>query len=45
VIKQWATNLPQLKGHVKLYEKEGHFIEENKHDIIGNEIIDVACLY
>lgn len=44
VIKQWIENLPQLEGHVKEFEKAGHFIEEIEPEAIANAIIDVAGL-
>jgi pimeloyl-ACP methyl ester carboxylesterase len=44
VIKQWITNLPQLKRYVKVFKGLGHFIEEIKHNEIANEIIDVSGL-
>jgi len=44
VIEQWITNLPQLKGHVKIFKGIGHFIEEIKPKEIANEIIKLARL-
>ena len=44
VIEQWIENLPQLEGHVKEFEKAGHFIEEIEPEAIANAIIDVAGL-
>ena len=44
VIQQWIENLPQLKGHVKVFENAGHFIEEIEPVAIANAIIDVAKL-
>jgi len=44
VIEQWIANLPQLKGHVKIFKGVGHFIEEAKPKVIANEIINVAGL-
>lgn len=44
VIEQWIENLPQLEGHVKEFEKAGHFIEEIEPETIADAIIDVAGL-
>ena len=44
VIKQWLKHLPQLEGHVKIFEGFSHFIEETKPKEIANEIINVAGL-
>ncbi|MFX1380206.1 MAG: alpha/beta fold hydrolase [Promethearchaeota archaeon] len=44
VIEQWIAHLPQLKGHVKIFQDVGHFIEEVKPKEIANEIINVAGL-
>ncbi|MBN1364614.1 MAG: alpha/beta hydrolase [Syntrophaceae bacterium] len=44
VIKQWTDNLPQLQGHVQVFENVGHFIEEAKPREIAEAIIDVAKL-
>jgi hypothetical protein len=44
VIEQWIENLPQLKGHVKEFQKASHFIEEIEPEAIANAIIDVANL-
>ncbi|MFX0104757.1 MAG: alpha/beta fold hydrolase [Candidatus Hodarchaeota archaeon] len=44
VIKQWVAYLPQLKGHIKIFKDNGHFIQESKPREIANEIINVAGL-
>ncbi|MBN2160367.1 MAG: alpha/beta fold hydrolase [Spirochaetes bacterium] len=44
VIKQWTDNLPQLEGHVRLFNNVGHFIEEVKPREIAEAIIDVSKL-
>ncbi len=44
VIAQWIENLPQLEGHVDVFEGIGHFIEEIKSEEISEAIIDVSGL-
>ncbi|MFX1454131.1 MAG: alpha/beta fold hydrolase [Promethearchaeota archaeon] len=44
VMQQWIENLPQLKGHVKIFENAGHFIEEIEPVAIANAITEVANL-
>ena len=46
VIQQWIDHLPQLEGHVEVFEGyfNGHFIEEIEPEAIANAIIDVADL-
>jgi len=44
VINQWLQNLPQLKGHIKVFKNYAHFIEESKPKEIAIEIINVAGL-
>ena len=44
VIEQWIDNLPQLKGHVKVFEGVGHFIEEARPREIADSIIEVTEL-
>jgi len=44
VIQQWIENLPQLEGHVKVFENAGHFIEEIEPEAIANAITEVARL-
>lgn len=44
VMQQWIENLPQLKGHIKVFENAGHFIEEIEPVAIANAIIEVAKL-
>ncbi|MBN1496300.1 MAG: alpha/beta hydrolase [Spirochaetes bacterium] len=44
VIRQWTDNLPQLDGHVQLFNNVGHFIEEVKPKEIAEAIIDVSKL-
>jgi len=44
VMQQWIENLPQLKGHIKVFENAGHFIEEIEPVAIANAIIEVANL-
>ncbi len=44
VIQQWIESLPQLEGHVKVFENAGHFIEEIEPKAIANTISEVASL-
>ncbi len=44
VIEQWIDNLPQLEGHVKVFEGVGHFIEEAKPREVAASIMEVAGL-
>jgi len=44
VIKQWTSHLPQLKGNVRIFNKIGHFIEENKSEAIAEEIMVLGNL-
>ena len=44
VIQQWIEHLPQLEGHVKVFENANHFIEECEPEAVANAIIDVADL-
>ncbi len=44
VMQQWIDHLPQLEGHVKVFEKANHFIEECEPEAIANAIIEVANL-
>ncbi|MFX1530333.1 MAG: alpha/beta fold hydrolase [Promethearchaeota archaeon] len=44
VVQQWVENLPQLEGHVKIFENAGHFIEEIEPIAIANAIIEIANL-
>ncbi len=44
VIAQWTENLPQLEGHVNVFEDIGHFIEEFKYVEISEAIIEVSGL-
>ncbi|NPV58927.1 MAG: alpha/beta fold hydrolase [Actinobacteria bacterium] len=44
VIKQWVDNLPQLEGHVKVFEGVGHFIDEVKPGEVADSIMEVAGL-
>ncbi len=46
VTQQWIDHLPQLEGHVEVFEGHvvGHFIEEIEPEAIANAIIDVAGL-
>ncbi len=44
VMQQWIDHLPQLEGHVKIFENANHFIEECEPEAIANAIIDVAGL-
>ena len=44
VIKQWTDNLPQLNGHVWIFENVRHFPEEVKFKEIAASIIEVARL-
>lgn len=42
VIKQWIKALPQLEGHLKVFEGVGHFVEECEPDEIADIILDRA---
>ncbi|MCP4134093.1 MAG: alpha/beta fold hydrolase [bacterium] len=44
VVSQWKEHLPQLEGHVRIFDDVGHFIEEFKPEEIGQAIVDVANL-
>jgi len=44
VLQQWVDHLPQLEGHLKIFEAVNHFIEEFEPEAIANTIIDVARL-
>ena len=44
VIEQWTSNLPQLKGHVKVLENVSHFIDEVKPGEVAKAVLDVARL-
>ena len=44
VLQQWVENLPQLEGHITIFEDAGHFIEEIKPEAIANSITEVANL-
>ncbi|MFW9937914.1 MAG: alpha/beta fold hydrolase [Candidatus Thorarchaeota archaeon] len=44
VIKQWLENLPQLKGSIKVFKDETHFIQETKANYIADKIIEIADL-
>jgi len=44
VLQQWVDHLPQLEGHIKIFESANHFIEEFEPEAIANTIIDVAGL-
>jgi len=44
VLQQWVDHLPQLEGHIKIFEDANHFIEEFEPEAIANTIIDVAKL-
>ncbi len=44
IIQQWIAHLPQLEGHVNVFEDAGHFIEEIEPEAIANAIIEVAGL-
>lgn len=44
VIEQWKRNLPQLEGHVKVFEGVGHFVEEARPGEIADSIMEVAGL-
>ena len=44
VLQQWVDHLPQLEGHIKIFENRNHFIEEFEPEAIANAIIDVARL-
>jgi pimeloyl-ACP methyl ester carboxylesterase len=44
VIVQWLNNLPQLKGNIKIFEDETHFIQETKPEYIAEIILESANL-
>lgn len=44
VIDQWIKALPQLKGHVTIYDNVSHFVNEMKPDEVARAIMDVAGL-
>jgi pimeloyl-ACP methyl ester carboxylesterase len=44
VMQQWIDNLPQLEGHVKVFEGANHFIEECEPEAIALTIIEIAGL-
>ena len=44
VILQWLENLPQLKGNVKIFNNESHFIQETKPNYIAEKILESAEL-
>lgn len=44
VIQQWLKHLPQIKGHIKIFKNEGHFIQENKPKEIAEMIIELTNL-
>ncbi len=44
VISQWLHHLPQLEGHVQIFEKVGHFVNIEKPDEIADAVLDVAGL-
>ncbi len=44
VVSQWIKYLPQLEGHVRIFEDAGHFIEESKPSQIAGTIMEVAGL-
>jgi hypothetical protein len=39
VIKQWVQALPQLNGNVRIFEHNGHFIEEIQYKAIADAIL------
>jgi pimeloyl-ACP methyl ester carboxylesterase len=44
VVAQWIEHLPQLYGHVKRFDRAGHFIEETHPEEVAEAIADVAGL-
>ena len=44
VISQWLHHLPQLEGHVQIFEKVGHFVNIEKPENIADAVLDVAGL-
>jgi len=44
VIQQWISHLPQLEGHVQIFQNVSHFVEEHKPQEIAKSIVDVANL-
>ncbi|MHA2392712.1 MAG: alpha/beta fold hydrolase [Promethearchaeota archaeon] len=44
VMQQWIDKLPQLKGHIRIFENAGHFIEEIEPEAVASAIIEAAKL-
>jgi len=44
VICQWLQHLPQLTGHVRVFEEVGHFINIEKPEEVADAILDVTRL-
>jgi pimeloyl-ACP methyl ester carboxylesterase len=44
ILARWRTALPQLEGHIRLFEMVSHFVEEHKPLEIAREIAGVAGL-
>lgn len=44
VIEQWVEHLPQLEGHMQIFEDVGHFVEEVKYKEIADAIIGMTDL-
>lgn len=42
VRNQWLKALPQLQGHITLFEDRGHFVEEHEPAAIAAGIVEVA---
>jgi hypothetical protein len=38
LFQQWLDNLPQLKGRIKIFIKDGHFIQETGPVEVANNI-------
>ena len=44
VTDQWLGAFPQLNGHVHFFKRAGHFVVEEKTEVVVDEILDVAGL-
>lgn len=44
VQRQWVEALPQLAGHINVYENASHFVSETKGEEVARAIVDAAGL-
>ena len=42
VLEQWVDQLPQLSGHIEIFENCGHFIEEEQPKAIAHAILELV---